>query len=167
MFQSCSRLLAAVLLSLVVAPQVPAQDPGPGERVSPTEVLAGMDWLAGTWSGDMWGGRFIAYYSTPEGGKILSHSKLLKDGDEAYFEFEVFEAREHVVWMQPYPGGRRAVGLRLATHDPEARKAVFENPDKDYPTRIVYQRVADDELVITLSDPHGQSDKVEVFALAR
>lgn len=165
MFQLSQRLVPAVLLSLVVAPQAPAQDPGTGTAVSPTEVLAGVDWLAGTWSGPMWGGRFIAYYSTPAGGRILGHSQLLKDGEEAYYEFEVFEGHEHVVRVQPYPRGRRAVALELASHDPKSRKAVFENPDKDYPTRIVYHRVSDGELLITLSDPHGESDKVEVFAL--
>ena len=167
MFQRSRLLVSAALLSLVVAPTTRAQDPQVGTRATPAEVLADMDWLAGTWSGDMWGGRFVAYYSTPEGGKIIGHSKLLKDGEEAFFEFEVFEGREQVVWVQPYPGGRRAVGMQLATHDPKARKAVFENPDKDYPTRIVYHRKSENELVITLSDPHGESDKVEVFALAR
>ena len=100
------------------------------------------------------------------GRQVLSHSRLLKaDGQEAFFEFELFEVRGDEVYLQPFPGGRKAVGLSLA--DSGERKAVFENPDKDYPTRIVYERVADDELVITLSDPHGGSPKVERFELGR
>jgi hypothetical protein len=130
-----------------------------------TEELAGMSWLAGAWSGAMWGGRFDAWYSSPEGGKIIGHSKLAREEREVFYEFEVFEAEGEAVVLRPFPGGKRAVTLTLSSHDPEARKAVFENPKKDYPTRIVYHRIADDNLVITLSDPHGGSDKIERFDL--
>lgn len=140
---------------------------GPEQRATPEAVLAEMGWLAGTWSGDMWGGRFEAHYSTPEGGRILSHSRLFVEGAERYYEFEVFEPGAELVRLTPYPRGKAADGFTLSEHDPVARKAVFENPEKDYPTRIVYQRVADDELVITLSDPHGGSEKTEVFDLRR
>lgn len=133
----------------------------------PEATLAEMSWLAGTWSGDMWGGRFEAHYSTPAGGRILSHSRLIKDDEVSFFEFEVFELKEGIVHMQPYPGGKLVTGLTLKTHDAKARRAVFENRDKDYPTRIVYERVGEKQLVITLSDPHGASDKVERFELSR
>jgi hypothetical protein len=116
----------------------------------------------------MWGGDFHAHYSTPEGGLILSHSRLLKEGRESFYEFEVFGTMDdEVVWLQPFPGGNKAVGFRLKELDREARKATFEQPEKDYPTRIVYHRTAENELVITLSDPHGDSDKVEVFKLSK
>jgi len=152
----------AALALLALAPLL--QDAAPPD---PAEQLASMGWLAGEWSGEMWGGRYVAYYSTPEGGKILSHSRLLKGAEVAFHEFEVFEAREGGVHLAPYPGGRPADGFALAELDPEARRAVFENPDKDFPTRIVYERPAEGELRVTLSDPHGGSDKREVFELSR
>ncbi len=52
-------------------------------------------------------------------------------------------------------------------HNPKLRQAVFENPAKDYPTRIVYHRAADDRLVITLSDPFGGTTQTERFELTR
>jgi len=131
------------------------------------QQLAAMDWLAGTWSGAMWGGTFEAYYTTPDGGRIISHSRLIKNGKEAFYEFEMFEVRDGAVQMAPFPGGKRVVGLTLADLDRKQRKATFENKNKDYPTRIEYHRAADDRLVITLSDPHGSSDKREVFDLKR
>ena len=136
-----------------------------GKRVTPQQVIADMSWLAGDWSGEMWGGRFVAHYGAPLNGQILSFSKLLKGTEEAFYEFEVFYVRDLTVHLQPYPGGKRVTGLKLTTSDPKARKAVFENPTKDYPTRIVYHRVSEDNLVITLSDPHGGSAKVERFDL--
>jgi hypothetical protein len=170
MFVRTSLFALLLAFTVALAPRAhPTQDAAAGgaQAVSPEKVLAEMDWLAGSWSGDMWGGRFHAHYSTPAGGKILSHSRLLHGQEESFYEFEVFEARERVVHLQPYPGGKKAGGFELKSHDAGERKAVFENPDKDYPTRIVYHRAADDELVITLSDPHGGSDKVEHFKLSR
>lgn len=115
----------------------------------------------------MWGGTFVAYYSTPDGGKVLSHSQLQRENKTVFYEFEVMEVVGDKVMLHPHPGGKKAVSLQLHTSDAKARKAVFENPKKDYPTRIVYHRSAEDRLVITLSDPHGSSDKVEKFDLRR
>ncbi|MFT6042006.1 MAG: hypothetical protein ACI9C2_002183 [Gammaproteobacteria bacterium] len=133
----------------------------------PESIIAEMNWLAGTWSGDMWGGRFEAHYSTPDGGRILSHSRLFVDGEVGFFEFEVFEPKASSVFFQPYPGGVPAIGLTLVTHDAKARRAVFENSEKDFPTRIVYERVTDDQLVITLSDPHGGTEEKQTFKLSK
>ena len=160
-----AKLLA---LLVVVAGLVALAPFAPQEGTKADQDLAAMDWLAGYWAGEMWGGDFHAMYSTPEGGLILSHSRLLKEGRESFYEFEVFgPMNDEVIWLQPFPGGKKAVGFQLDELDREARKATFEQPEKDYPTRIVYHRVSEDELVITLSDPHGESEKVERFELRR
>ena len=122
-------------------------------------------WLAGRWSGPMWGGEFTATYTAPAGGKLLSFSELRKDGKAAFYEFEVFDATDAGLVFTPYPGGKRKETFKLASA--EASKAVFENPEKDFPTRIEYWRKEKDRLVITLSDPHGKSGKIETFDLKR
>lgn len=163
-----SRLITLLALLVLVPALIALAPVAPQERARADEDLAAMGWLAGYWSGEMWGGDFHAHYSTPEGGLILSHSRLLHGQEESYYEFEVFgPLDDEVVWLQPFPGGKKAGGFRLKELDREARKATFENPDKDYPTRIVYHRKAENELVITLSDPHGTSDKVERFELRK
>ena len=152
---------------LILAVAAPSRAEEEAKHVDATEVLSEMSWLAGSWSGAMWGGTFEAYYSTPAGGKILSYSRLLKDGKTAFHEFEIFECRAHTVHLRPHPGGRPAGEFMLKSADPKKRQAVFENPKKDFPTRIVYRRVTDEKLVITLTDPHGGSTKVEKFELTR
>ncbi|MCB9852942.1 MAG: hypothetical protein H6819_07590 [Phycisphaerales bacterium] len=158
-------IMAVAFVGLVVA----VAAAGPKEGKTGADQISSMAWIAGEWEGDMWGGKFRAYYCTPEGGKVMSYSKLLKDDKVAYHEFEVFELDETGnVIFRPFPGGSaKAKPLMLADCDAKERKVVFENKNKDYPTRIVYQRVADDRLVITLSDPFGESKKVETFDLRR
>lgn len=122
-------------------------------------------WLAGRWSGPMWGGEFVATYGAPAGGKLLSFSELRKGAAAAFYEFEVFEATPEGLVFTPYPRGQKKVTFKLAAS--EAQKAVFEHPEKDFPTRIEYHRASKDRLVITLSDPHGKSGKTETFDLKR
>jgi len=166
------RALSGALVALTLgfaALTASAEDAG---KAAAEKKLASMTWLAGEWSGPMWGGEFTAYYSTPEGGKVLSTSELRKEGRVAFHEFERFDVRPAVdgasaVTLQPYPKGSPAVGFTLASLDEGAKKATFENPKKDFPTRIVYHRAADDRLVITLSDPFAKSGPDEVFDLKR
>lgn len=147
-------LVILALLPLCVS----AEEPAAGG-------LASMTWLAGSWTGPTESGEFRAYYSTPEGGKILSYSEWRRGQEVGVHEFEKFETVGDAVVLTPYPGGRRAASFRLAelTED----RAVFENPKKDFPTRIAYHRAAPDRLVIELSDPHGESDRVQTFDLKR
>jgi hypothetical protein len=159
-------ILALTFLALASAPAL-TEEEEEAPAIKPAAVIAQMTWLAGTWQGPAWGGTFVAYYSTPEGGRILSHSKLMKNDAVAFHEFEVFEPREETVFLQPYPGGKPAAGFTLAEASKKERKAVFDNPKNEYPTRITYHRISDERLVITLSDPHRKSGKVETFDLKR
>jgi len=126
-----------------------------------------MDWLAGSWAGDMWGGTFEAYYCTPEGGKVMSYNVLRKNGEVSFHEFEVFEIEDGHVVFHPFPKGQKATSLTLSTCDPTTKRVTFENPKKNFPTRIDYHRVSENRLVITLTDPHNNSDKVEKFELSQ
>ena len=122
-------------------------------------------WLSGTWAGPVGGGTFTAHYTIPGETTLLSFSELVKDGEVVFHELERFVVSGKVVRLLPYPGGKPAVYLNAVEIDPGNARAVFENPEKDFPTRIVYHRVAHDRLIITASDPHGGSDRVDTFDL--
>lgn len=154
-----SLLIITSLTSPVSAPESPVADDAAAS-------LATMTWLNGAWEGAMWGGTFKTWYSAPAGGKILSHSELHTGGKVVFHEFELFEVDDGKVVMRPYPKGRPAVPLTATSIDAKAKKAVFENPTKDYPTRITYHREGN-ALTITLDDPHGEGKKSDVFKLAR
>jgi len=152
-------LIAPVLCGCAATgerPPVPAPA-GPGVDLS---------WLEGGWSGPMWGGEFTAQYAG-YGGVVVGHSRHLRGGAESFYEFEVFESIGDQTSYTPYPGGRRGEAFGLTSFDAAGRRAVFEQPEKDYPTRIVFERPTEDRLVITLDDPHGGGEKREVFDLRR
>lgn len=64
--------------------------------------------------------------------------------------------------LTPYPDGKVSVSFRLAGYDLGARRAVFENLAHDFPTRLSYQRVAEDSLTILVSGP-GKTGRESVL----
>lgn len=67
-------------------------------------------------------------------------------------ELEHFAVVEGRVALTPHPNGRRSrARFTLIENDEKARRAVFSNPAHDFPRRIVYYRLADDNLVIQVS----------------
>ena len=149
----CVILPVCIVLQLAVAEP---QDPG-----SSPQSLESLKFLAGSWQGAWPGaGDFFAHYSTPEHGKILSYSELRKEGKRLFYEFEKFEVVDGIVNYTPFPGGNMKETFKLVSVDEKKKVAVFEFAEKDWPTRVVFQRVARDHLNITLTDPHGGGDKV-------
>lgn len=155
--------LTLALLALFLTPGL-AQD----RPAAPARTVQDLAFLAGRWKGEMTvkagdevvegPSPFAVVYTDPAGGMVLSTSKGFDDaGAVDFFEFEVFTAREGKVMLTPYPGGEEAESFELTQLDPAARKAVFESPENEWPTRIEYARTADDRLVIEAAgDQDGQ-----------
>jgi uncharacterized protein DUF6265 len=125
--------------------------------------ISDLTWLEGTWRGRVGTRDFEARYSGPEGGIILSASKYSTNGRPAGFEFERFQEKDGHVVLTPYPDGKESPAtFRLTDLDQKTRRAVFENPKHDFPTKISYQRVADDSLTILVSGP-GKGGKENII----
>jgi hypothetical protein len=123
--------------------------------------ISALNWLAGDW--EMEG--FKAHYTTPEGGEIFSISRYFKDGKLTFFEVEHFFTQDGTIVLNPYPKGQKSVIFKIANFDPKMKKAVFQNPEHDWPTEISYERTADDRLYIQVSGPQDGKMRVEKFDL--
>lgn len=162
-------LLAGSLLGPAFAA---AQEGAPADPQAPAAVkLDDLGWLEGSWSGEVKGAgattRFEAHYTAPQGGVILGSSKAFKpDGKMSWFEFERFELRDGALRVTPYPNGKASVTFTLVEYDPAAKKAVFANPEHDYPNRITYQRAAGDRLVLVVAGESKDAPVME-FTLSR
>ena len=72
---------------------------------------------------------------------MLSTNKQVVEGRLVGWEYEQFRVHEGRVIMQPYPKGEKSpVFFTLTELDVAARKAVFENPEHDFPQIITYHR---------------------------
>ncbi len=128
----------------------PAVSVSDAESVSAHERLKSLAWLEGTWHGKVGGSDYEAVYSSPKGGTIVSASKQSQGDRTQMFDFETFEVRGSDIFMTPYPGGKKSVSFRLEGHDPAKQSAKFVNADHDFPKALLYERVGEDRLQISL-----------------
>src|SRR4051812_38300505 len=160
-----SSLLPVVLVLSSLHP-VPASPPPRFAGSSPS--IRDLAWLEGTWRGTIGDREFEARYSGADGGQVLSASKYTKDGSAAGFEFERFEEQGDSLILTPFPEGKSSVTFRLAELDIKGQRAVFENLAHDFPTRLSYQRVANDRLTILVSGPgEDGNEQVLTYSLRR
>jgi len=163
------RVIAGfILLITVAAMEVNAENrpnagAEPGITITADEQLASLIWLSGTWYSD----EFEAHYTTPGGGMMFSISKFMEDGKAVYFDFERIQVIDGVVVLTPYPGGKESVPFRLAGYDPKVKKAIFKNPEHDFPKQLQYELVGPDDLVIQVSGTQDGKEATMRFELKR
>ncbi|HBV13458.1 MAG TPA: hypothetical protein DEB60_10095 [Brevundimonas sp.] len=116
---SVSSLLAAALLQTAT----PAPD---------------LSWLAGYWL-DCSGGREASEtWSDPRGGLIVGHTVTVRNGRSGFESARIGPLPDGGLAYFAQPGGAPATPFRLIDSGPQ--RAVFANPDNDFPHRIIYER---------------------------
>lgn len=126
-----------------------------GERPDMEPMIDDLGFLTGAWRGGDGASAWEAVYSSAEGGQIVSASKELNGGRVVMIDFEHFYEREGRLRLTPFPFGKRSVEFTLTEFDGRSRKAVFENPEHDFPKRFVYQRTDDRHMRIELTGEMG------------
>src|SRR5262245_39917002 len=129
----------------------------------PSPDLTALSWLCGEW--EMEG--FKAHYSSTEGGQIFSVSRYFKDGKLTFFEFEHFHLENGTLFVTPYLKGEKSDSFRLVNFNPDIKKAVFQNPEHDWPKELSYERVSEDRPLILVSGPQDGKMRIERFDLKR
>ncbi len=127
---------------------------------SPT--ISDLSWIAGGWRTAA-GGRvqIEEQWMIPSGGSMLGMSRTVAGGRTVEFEFLRIEQRSDAIYYVASPGARCPSTdfklTRLAGHE-----AVFENPQHDFPKRIIYKKTADGSL--TASIDAGTGTKSQAFS---
>ena len=68
---------------------------------------------------------------------MLGLNRVIRPGKRAFFEFLRIEERDGEIAYVAQPGGGASTSFRLVSV--EGTTAVFENPDHDFPQRIIYR----------------------------
>lgn len=93
-------------------------------------------WMTGSWASDSAGVRIEEHWSAPAGGTMLGMHRDLRGTRTTGFEF--FRIRRDSVGLVflAQPGGRPPHPFRLKEMKP--RFVVFEDPEHDFPQRLIY-----------------------------
>jgi hypothetical protein len=114
--------------------------------------LGDFAWLAGTRS--MKGNALIEErWTDPASNMMLGVSRTVRGDKVVEFEFLRIEARADGIYYVAQPGGRPATDFKLTKWD--GTEATFENPQHDFPKRVIYRRMPDNVVVARVDGGAG------------
>jgi hypothetical protein len=142
-------LLLLLALFLVLAPLSAQQ---PAEKKT---TIADLAWLSGAWVLEHGGTRTEETWSPAASNAILGMSRTLRGDRMVAFEFLRIVQREDGIYYVAQPGGRPATDFKLTSFD--GATAIFENPQHDFPKRILYKRNPDGSLTARIDGGAGVS----------
>jgi hypothetical protein len=110
-------------------------------------------WMSGTWRGEVQGVAMEETWTAPDGGMMLALHKDVQGGRVTDWEFLRIEAQPDGLVYLASPKGAPATPFHLVAL--EGERAVFANPEHDYPKRILYWRTADGSLHAAIDGGEG------------
>ena len=123
-------------------------------QAAPPMRVADLGWMTGHWETRAVNNVVTEEaWSAPRGGLMLGHSRTTSGERTREFEFlRIIADEDGVLSYIAQPGGGAPVGFRMTAHG--ATSATFDNPQHDFPQRIVYRR-SGDTMVATISALDG------------
>lgn len=100
-----------------------------------------LSWLAGYWLDCSRGGEASETWSDPRLGLIVGSSVTVRNGRSGFESSRIAPLKDGGLAYFAQPDGAPATVFRLIESGPQ--RAVFANPENDFPHRIIYQRHQD------------------------
>ena len=130
-----------------------------------TTTLADLAWMAGAWETAPGGKRQIEeHWTQAAGASMMGMSRTVAGDKTVEFEYLRIEQRADGIYYVAHPKAR-CPGTDFKLTRASATEAVFENPQHDFPKRIIYRKGADDSLTATVDG--GEGSKAIIYAYRR
>ena len=128
-------------------------------------TITDLAWIAGDWQTASGGRRQIEeHWTGVAGGTMMGVSRTVAGDKTVEFEYLRIEQRADGIYYVAHPKARcPATDFKLTKAS--ATEAVFENPQHDFPKRIIYRKTGDDSL--TASIDGGEGSKAMTFSFTR
>ena len=130
-----------------------------------TTAITDLAWMAGDWQTAPGGRRQIEeHWTAVAGGTMMGMSRTVAGEKTVEFEYLRIEQRADGIYYVAHPKARcPATDFKLTKAS--ANEAVFENPQHDFPKRIIYRKTGADTL--TASIDGGEGSKAMTFSFTR
>ena len=105
-------------------------------------TLQELSWLSGCWGSDGDNRQIREHWMKPAGNMILGMSHTVANGKTREYEFiRIVQEENGDIFFVANPSGQKEARFKLMIIT--EREARFENPEHDYPQRIIYRRDGD------------------------
>lgn len=130
-----------------------------------TPTLADVSWIAGDWQTAPGGRAQIEeHWTNVAGNSMMGMSRTVAGEKTVEFEYLRLEQRADGVYYVAHPKAR-CPGTDFKLTRASATEAVFENPQHDFPKRIIYRKSGDDSLSASIDG--GEGTKARTFSFQR
>jgi len=145
-------MLKTILASLILLTSFSVENP----------TLADLSWMSGDWQTAPGGRRQIEeHWTAAAGGSMMGVSRTVAGDKTVEFEYLRIEQREDGIYYVAHPKAR-CPGTDFKLTRASASEAVFENPQHDFPKRIIYRKT-DDGLTASIDAGEGSKGMSFVF----
>ena len=101
--------------------------------------VSALSWLSGCWAGQSGPVTIEEQWNKPLGGQMMGFSRTIKQGQVVFSEFMRLEQRGSDVFYTARLGTNASpVAFKLIQQT--ASEVAFENPQHDFPQRILYRK---------------------------
>jgi Domain of unknown function (DUF6265) len=131
-----------------------------------TLTIDDLAWLKGCWSSNRDGRTITEHWLKPAGGTMLGISRTVADGKTVEFEFMQIrqEAGGGLLFIAK-PSGQPEATFKLIKGG--AREVIFENPQHDFPQRVIYRLQSDGSLLGRIEGVSKGKEKAVDFQMSR
>lgn len=130
-----------------------------------TTTLAELAWMAGNWETAPGGRRQVEeHWTQAAGASMMGMSRTVAGDKTVEFEYLRIEQRADGIYYVAHPKAR-CPGTDFKLTRASATEVVFENPQHDFPKRIIYRKGADDSLTAIVDG--GEGSKAITYAYRR
>jgi hypothetical protein len=128
-------------------------------------TIADFAWLAGCWDGSRGGRETLEQWMKPFGQTMLGMSRTVANGQTVAYEFLILHEKDGEIFYTAKPSGQEEASFKLVKY--ADREAVFENPQHDFPQRVIYKLEKDGSLTAAIEGRSKGKDKRIAFPMRR
>jgi hypothetical protein len=114
------------------------------QRTSAASDLSDLAWMAGLWTGVKDGVEMEESWLPPKGNTMIGLHRDVKNNRTMSFEFFRIEAAADGITYWASPRSKPPTPFRMI--ELSGKKVVFENPQHDFPQRVIYWLEGDNAL---------------------
>lgn len=117
----------------------------PALAQAPKPTVNDLGWMSGCWEATRNGREINEQWMKPAGQTMLGMGRTVANGKIAEYEFlQIREEKDGAIYYVARPSGQPEGSFKIVKL--QNREAVFENPEHDFPQRIIYRLQPDGSL---------------------
>jgi hypothetical protein len=117
-------------------------------------------WISGCWVAERGDPGSAEMWMAPGGGRVLGMSRTVRGGRTVAHEFmQIVDGGDGLAFIA-MPSSKPSASFRAIKIEP--RRVTFENPDKDFPQRVIYESPDDATLIGHIEGTHeGRERRID------